>query len=125
MARWGGEEFAFAIVGASAESAAEVLDRVRLELSVRLSTSDIPGFTASFGVVDTAPCASLDEAVRLADDALYEAKGEGRNRVVVANLDGQERPVHAAATHHIAEHVMAGGGSVLAALAHDDDPLDG
>ena len=66
LARWGGEEFAFAIVGASAEAAAEVLDRVRLELSVRLSTSDIPGFTASFGVVDTGPGASLDEAVRLA-----------------------------------------------------------
>jgi diguanylate cyclase (GGDEF)-like protein len=124
MARWGGEEFAFAIVGASAESAAEVLDRVRLELSVRLSTSDIPGFTASFGVVDTGPCASLDEAVRLADDALYEAKGEGRNRVVVVNLEGMDRPVHAVPTHHVAEHAMASSGGVLAALAHDDDPLD-
>jgi diguanylate cyclase (GGDEF)-like protein len=115
FARWGGEEFAFAIVGASAESAAEVLDRVRLELSARLSTSDVPGFTASFGVVDTATCTSLDEAVRLADDALYEAKAEGRNRVVVATES----------TRRVAERVTSSGGiGVLARLAHDDDPSD-
>ncbi len=122
LARWGGEEFAFAIVGASAQSAAEVLDRVRLELAARLSTSDIPGFTASFGAVDAAACASLDEAVRIADDALYEAKGEGRNRVVVANLDGVDRPVHSVPTHHHADAAQPVG--VLASLAHDDDPLD-
>ncbi len=115
FARWGGEEFAFAIVGASADSAGEVLDRVRLELSARLSTSDVPGFTASFGVVDTATCTSLDEAVRLADDALYEAKAEGRNRVVVATES----------TRRVAERVLSSGGiGVLASLAHDDDPSD-
>lgn len=125
FARWGGEEFAFAIVGASADSAGEVLDRVRLELSARLSTSDIPGFTASFGVVDTAKCASLDEAVRLADDALYEAKAEGRNKVVVADMNGVASAVPTMPTHRVAEHVVStGGAGVLASLAHDDDPSD-
>ena len=64
FARWGGEEFAFALVGLSAEDAAEVLDRVRLELAAKLSTSDLPGFTVSYGIVDADHCATLDDAVR-------------------------------------------------------------
>jgi diguanylate cyclase (GGDEF)-like protein len=125
MARWGGEEFAFAVVGVSAQETAEVLDRVRLELAARLSTSDIPGFTASFGVVDASACESLDEAVRLADDALYEAKGAGRNQVAVAEVAPLPPKALAArpVTHHVAERAVPVG-SVLATLAHDDDPLD-
>ena len=125
MARWGGEEFAFAVVGVSAQEAAEVLDRVRLELAARLSTSDIPGFTASFGVVDASACESLDEAVRLADDALYEAKGAGRNQVAVADVEPVAPKVLSArpVAHHVAERAVSSG-SVLATLALDDDPLD-
>ncbi len=125
MARWGGEEFAFAVVGVSAQETAEVLDRVRLELAARLSTSDIPGFTASFGVVDASACESLDEAVRLADDALYEAKGAGRNQVAVADVEPLAPKVLSArpVAHHVAERAVPAG-SVLATLALDDDPLD-
>lgn len=125
MARWGGEEFAFALVGVSPQAAAEVLDRVRLELSARLSTSDIPGFTASFGVVAAGECDSLDDAVRRADDALYAAKAAGRNRVWVSGADAAvEVEVH---PHHRADRadrpVLQPQG-VLATLALDDDPLD-
>jgi diguanylate cyclase (GGDEF)-like protein len=122
MARWGGEEFAFALVGVGGEDAAEVLDRVRLELSARLSTSDIPGFTASFGVVDATDCESLDDAVRRADDALYAAKAAGRNQVSVAVVEGAAEKPHP--HHHYGDRAPDRPPSVLAALAHDDDPLD-
>lgn len=129
MARWGGEEFAFALVGVSPRAAAEVLDRVRLELSVRLSTSDLPGFTASFGVVDASACDSLDDAVRRADDALYAAKASGRNQVLVAGAPSATE-VHT--PHHRADRAERSDRSerslqpqgVLATLALDDDPLD-
>ena len=120
LARWGGEEFAIAVVGVSAQEAAEVLDRLRLQLAARLATSDIPGFTASFGVVDASACESLDEAVRLADDALYEAKGAGRNQVAVAHVEPVPKVLAARATHHVADRALPTG-SVLATLAHDDD----
>jgi diguanylate cyclase (GGDEF)-like protein len=130
LARWGGEEFAFALVGVRDEQAADVLDRIRVELAGRLATSDIPGFTASFGVVDATLCASLDVAVRAADDALYEAKAAGRNRVVVADLEGVDRATPPSHLTHTAEVDPAAflaataNVGVLASLAHDDDPLD-
>jgi len=120
LARWGGEEFAIAVVGSSAHEAAEVLDRMRVQLAARLATSDIPGFTASFGVVDATACDSLDEAVRLADDALYEAKGAGRNQVAIAEVEPVTKALAARpATHRVAERALPTG-SVLATLAHDD-----
>ncbi|MFZ4719726.1 MAG: diguanylate cyclase [Ilumatobacteraceae bacterium] len=155
MARWGGEEFAFALVGVTPEQAADALDRIRVELAGTLATSDIPGFTASYGVVDASQCASLDVAVRVADDALYEAKGSGRDRVVVADVDAVDRVTPPAGAAHpgaayplmahtgrhgahagaaasiggvrvpglmVEDHLLGVG--VLAALAHDDDPLD-
>ena len=120
MARWGGEEFALAFVDLSPELARDVIDRIRLELAARLSTSDLPGFTVSFGIVAAEQCASLEQAVRLADDALYEAKAQGRNCSVIASTDRlaeelQTPPAHAARRLKV---------GVLANLARDDDPLD-
>ncbi|MGZ4671188.1 MAG: diguanylate cyclase [Ilumatobacteraceae bacterium] len=78
IARWGGEEFSFAFVNLDAKGACAAIDRIRLELAGRLSTSDLPRFTVSFGVVSAAECASLERAARHADDALYLAKARGR-----------------------------------------------
>ena len=124
LARWGGEEFAIAVVGVSATEAAEVLDRMRVQLAARLATSDIPGFTASFGVVDASACESLDEAVRLADDALYEAKGAGRNQVAIAEVEPVTRALAARpVSHRVAERALPSG-SVLATLAADEGDSD-
>jgi diguanylate cyclase (GGDEF)-like protein len=125
MARWGGEEFAFAFCDLDPVQARNVLDRIRLELAAILSTSDLPGFTCSFGIVDTERCASLEDAVRLADDALYEAKADGRDCSVIK--DTESSPLGTAVgqpTHRVSEKVRANSVGVLAGLASDDDPLD-
>ena len=117
MARWGGEEFAIALPGLDADEAAQILDRVRLELGVRLSTSDLPGFTVSFGIVSASECDSLEDAIRLADDALYEAKARGRDRAVVADPSASPRSAVAPAQPAVRRGVLAG-------MVVDDDPTE-
>jgi diguanylate cyclase (GGDEF)-like protein len=73
LARWGGEEFAVALPGATAEQAVPVLERLRA------ATPD--GQTASAGVASFTPGASLAELVERADRALYGAKAGGRDRL--------------------------------------------
>ncbi|MEY2552290.1 MAG: hypothetical protein QOC57_150, partial [Ilumatobacteraceae bacterium] len=126
IARWGGEEFAFAFVNLDPQSACDAIDRIRLELAGRLSTSDLPRFTVSFGVVAASECASLEDAVRHADDSLYVAKARGRDCSVIADVTqftedlDPVRPMQ-----RVAEKVRAtAGGGVLATLARDDDPTD-
>ncbi len=113
MARWGGEEFAFAFPDLQPEQARDAIDRIRLELSVRLSTSDLPGFTVSYGIVAAETCASLQDAIRLADDALYEAKAAGRDRAVLASAANNPRPTRVADKVHDTD-------SILAHLANED-----
>lgn len=122
MARWGGEEFAFAFTDLDPIDAVAVIDRIRLELAARLSTSDLPGFTASYGIVAAHQCASLEDAVRLADDALYAAKTQGRNCSIIADADTKPRAT-ASSAHRVSESRSNHVG-VLASLARDDDPVD-
>ena len=57
----------------------------------RLSTSDLPGFTVSYGLVAAGRCGSLEEAIRRADGALYEAKASGRDRITIAGRTPETR----------------------------------
>ena len=125
MARWGGEEFAFAFCDLEPEHARNILDRIRLELAAILSTSDLPGFTCSYGIVDAERCASLEDAVRMDDDALYEAKASGRDCSVIT--DTESSPPGTAVgvpTHRVTERARSNSVGVLAGMASEDDPLD-
>ena len=124
MGRWGGEEFAFVLPGLDAAQATEVLGRIRLELAAVLSTSDLPGFTVSYGVVDAHACTSLEVAVRLADDALYAAKEQGRDRAVIADIEDPLSPATQTRTPRAADTPRHASIGVLASLARDDDPQD-
>ena len=88
--RFGGEEFLFCLPNTTPKQARRVLDRLRL-LMARLPLRSIEGkrisVTISIGVAEMTPEAPPDTAIALADQALYGAKGAGRNRVHVANED--------------------------------------
>jgi len=125
MARWGGEEFAFAFANITPAAASDAIDRIRLQLAARLATSDLPSFTVSFGIVASGDCASLEDAVRFADDALYEAKNRGRDCSVIADTSELEPGTATAAPSvRIAERLRGTGDGVMALLVRDDDPLE-
>ncbi|MDQ0422815.1 diguanylate cyclase (GGDEF)-like protein [Peteryoungia aggregata LMG 23059] len=81
IGRLGGEEFAIFLPGMPIETAVQLAQRLRLEV---MSLADLPseiGVTASFGVAPVPSEAALTEAYRQADQAMYDAKNSGRNRV--------------------------------------------
>ena len=88
-ARYGGEEFAVVWYHPSAAELprmAEVMTRAVAALNMVHEDSDIGKLSISVGVALMTPTAgqSSDELVKAADEALYAAKRQGRNRVVVA-----------------------------------------
>jgi diguanylate cyclase (GGDEF)-like protein len=81
--RLGGDEFAVVLDGASADDADEIGERLRA--GVERAFAGGPRITLSVGVATArGERLRLDEVVRGADRALYEAKRGGRNAVVAA-----------------------------------------
>ena len=88
-ARYGGEEFAVILPGEDAEGARLVAEEIRRKVQERaLPHADGPAGveTVSLGVAACVPGPgeAVTELVRVADQALYEAKNLGRNRVGMA-----------------------------------------
>lgn len=87
VGRIGGEEFAVLLPETSSEHAKEAAERLCAEIAsaqVKLDSGLPLRFTASFGV--TTLCendANIDILLDQADQALYRAKEEGRNRVCI------------------------------------------
>lgn len=87
VGRYGGEEFALLMPQTGKETAARVAERVRSELQNRGVTADglrievtVSAGVASYGVDG----ADWDALLSAADNALYDAKNAGRNRVALA-----------------------------------------
>lgn len=86
IARFGGEEFLLVFPETATVDAVAALERAREALALTLAEGHAPGFTVSYGVADSNQGDSLDQIVAIADAALFQAKVEGRNRVVVAGV---------------------------------------
>ncbi|MEO8059741.1 MAG: GGDEF domain-containing protein [Burkholderiales bacterium] len=87
LARWGGEEFLLMMPSSSAQSAMQVLNRIRCRL-LDTSLDDIqPGLRITFsaGVAECSDRADIERAVERADMAMYDAKSAGRDRTHLAN----------------------------------------
>lgn len=90
IGRLGGEEFAAVLLGldeGQAHSAAERLRKAVEESSVVIGQSMAVRYTASIGVSTVIPNegTTLDMLYKWSDDALYQAKKSGRNRVVLSS----------------------------------------
>ncbi|MDD5760048.1 MAG: HDOD domain-containing protein [Desulfobulbaceae bacterium] len=90
VGRYGGEEFMFILEEASAQEAYSFGERLRKEVEKlgQLLVKRFPerALTISLGVASFRPgMQSIGELIKKADEALYRAKGTGRNRTVSAD----------------------------------------
>ena len=82
--RYGGEEFILLMSDVSEDDAVKALERLRLEICkvpVEFEEIQIP-VSASFGIAKAIPGTDMNTSTKHADEALYQAKEGGRNRVV-------------------------------------------
>lgn len=89
VCRYGGEEFVILFPERSANEAAATLTRVQQELLLSVARGGMAPFTVSFGVAHSDHEHGLHELCQVADAALFRAKREGRNRVVVDALSSE------------------------------------
>ena len=87
--RYGGEEY-LVVLRSDVDEAAATAERIREAYSNLVF--QLPGGTTlqktiSIGLAKMQPDTAFDETLQHADDALYQAKAAGKNRVVVANTD--------------------------------------
>ena len=93
VARYGGEEFAVILYEASREYVAEVLTRIQrsiAELNIPHEASKVASrLSLSIGAAFILPSSNRthEGLIQLADEALYSAKEQGRNRVVVMEAE--------------------------------------
>jgi two-component system cell cycle response regulator len=94
-ARIGGEEFAVLLTETELSGGLEVAERLRL--AIKAEEIPVVGqVTASFGVAEFPLCAPTGrELAAIADSAMYEAKRQGRDRVVSASIDGDANSAQA------------------------------
>ena len=86
-ARFGGDEFVMLICNVTREQAAQIAERIRITTEQTSSSTGqhtLP-IRLSLGVATLASQdTNLDQLLRRADTALYQAKNDGRNRVAVS-----------------------------------------
>ena len=83
LARIGGEEFALTLRGTRTKDAMVIAEKLRVAMAEHRA-ENIPDFTVSVGLATIGPGdTSIDDVLRRADTALYEAKRRGRDRVAI------------------------------------------
>lgn len=88
VTRWGGEEFLVLLKDCPLDKAAALAEKIRVMIAshdFELEASELC-LTASLGVVEYAYRETWTSFFGRADQALYQAKNEGRNRVIISSL---------------------------------------
>ena len=88
--RYGGEEFLMILDGVDAEHLATLAERTRATVEAKLSAHaglTDPVTISLGGTLVSAEDKTIDDVIRRADEALYLAKNQGRNRAVLLGLD--------------------------------------
>ena len=82
VARYGGEEFAVLLPGEHPDQAGTIAEKIRAALEA-MDIPDTPRITVSIGLSVYAPEEPAEDFFKRTDEALYEAKRTGKNRVCV------------------------------------------
>ena len=92
FARYGGEEFAIVLPGIDRDGAVDCLERIRIRVQETITESEgAPvGCTISIGATVHRPGLTASQLLSEADSAMYSAKNEGRNRVLLFPLARRE-----------------------------------
>ena len=95
FARMGGEEFAFVLPDQDLPVAIRVAECIRLEFEISMIEwgVDSNAATVSIGLATTRQTSTVENLMDAADEALYRAKANGRNRVEYAGLQSQPSPL--------------------------------
>jgi two-component system cell cycle response regulator len=88
LCRWGGEEFLILMVGSIGDELNRRVENLRRAVGEAVTTSLAAAYpdlkvTVSAGLAEMVADGGWDELFKLADKALYRAKSEGRDRLVV------------------------------------------
>ncbi|WP_428776427.1 GGDEF domain-containing protein, partial [Vibrio sp.] len=89
VARYGGEDFVVVLPDSDLQSASKKLDRLREKLSIKaipITPQQNLTITFSAGITQWMDDQSLDNVLNQADELLYVAKHNGRNRVVTPQI---------------------------------------
>lgn len=82
LVRWGGEEFIIFCLNANIDGATLVAERIRSTIENH-QWPEVGVLTCSFGITEMVASENITEMIARADEALYHAKNNGRNRVEV------------------------------------------
>jgi len=91
LARWGGEEFVILTPGSDGEMAYQAAEKLRKAVE-QIKFDEIGTVTCSFGVAQYVYGDTAETLTSRADDALYRAKLNGRNRVELASRPSTVQP---------------------------------
>ena len=80
--RWGGEEFILLLKVNSLNDAKKVLENIRKAIS-ETYFEEINHISCSIGATIYKENEKIEDSFKRADDALYEAKNNGRNQVII------------------------------------------
>lgn len=84
LGRWGGEEFALLLPNTYQKEALDIADRIRVEVKedALLTQLNQGTLSVSIGVAEQQDHLNIETHIRAADRGLYQAKEQGRDRVV-------------------------------------------
>jgi diguanylate cyclase (GGDEF)-like protein len=85
VARWGGEEFMVILPQTNVEGASEAVKKIGAALKTSKFESVTQKITATFGIAQFIDGESFEECLKRADQALFDGKRNGRDRIEVAS----------------------------------------
>jgi diguanylate cyclase (GGDEF)-like protein len=91
LARWGGEEFVILTPGCTGDMACQLAENLRNAIRM-LAIDNVEAITCSFGVAQFEDSDTPETFIARADEALYRAKINGRNRIDLAPRPAVVKP---------------------------------